>query len=331
VQKIAFFEIDAWEEEYLRGALSGYDLFFTKERLTDNTVSLAKDATVFSSFIFSTLTKELLSQLPSVKLIATLSTGYDHIDLKYCNEKGIVVSNVPSYGEHTVAEHTFALILALSRNLIPSVERTRQGDFSLDGLRGFELYGKTLGVIGEGKIGKRVITIARCFGMNVLVFTKTPKTNTEGITYVSLEELLGGSDIISIHVPHTSETHHLLNRENIQLCKKGSMLINTARGGVIETQGVLEALDKGILKGVGLDVLEEECNLREERELLSEDFFKTCDIKTQLLNHVLLTRKDVIVTPHNAFNSTESLKEILDITVDSIKAFLSGKPKNIVS
>ncbi len=322
--KIAFFELEAWEEEYIRKALKNHDLFISRDKLTKDNLSLVKDAEILSTFIFSILNKEILSQLPNLKYIVTLSTGFDHIDTKFCKEKGIIVSNVPSYGEHTVAEHTFALILALSRKLIPSIEQTKRGDFSLEGLRGFSLYGKTLGVIGAGHIGKRVIEIAKCFGMKVLIFTKHQKGS------VSLEQLLSSSDVITIHVPYNSDTHHLINMKNIRLFKKGSMLINTSRGGIVETQAILEGLERGILMGAGLDVLEEECNLREEKELLTNEFLKSCDIKTQLLNHVLLTRNDVIVTPHNAFNSREALLQILETTVLNIQAFETGKPRNTV-
>ena len=249
--KIAFFELEEWEEEYIRKALTDQSLFISRDKLIKENLNLAKDAEILSTFIFSTLSKEILSKLPKLKYIATLSTGFDHIDTKFCKEKGIIVSNVPSYGEHTVAEHTFALILALSRKLIPSIERTKRGDFSLEGLRGFSLFGKTLGVIGAGHIGKRVIEIAKCFGMKVLVFTKHQKSS------VSLEQLLSSSDVITIHVPYNSDTHHLINMKNIKLFKKGSMLINTSRGGIVETQAILEGLDRGILSGAGLALLED--------------------------------------------------------------------------
>lgn len=329
--KIAFFELEKWEEEYIRKALADQDLFISRDKLTKENITHAHDAEILSTFIFSTLNREILSQFQSLKYIATLSTGFDHIDTIFCKEKGIIVSNVPSYGEHTVAEHTFALILALSRKLIPSIEKTKKGDFSLEGLRGFSLFGKTLGVIGEGHIGKRVVEIARCFGMKILVTTRHPKgISDNNINYVSLEQLLSLSDVITIHVPYNSDTHHLINMKNIKLFKKGSMLINTSRGGVVETQAILEGLDRGILSGAGLDVLEEECSLREEKELLMSEFLKSCNIKTQLLNHVLLTRNDVIVTPHNAFNSKEALLQILETTASNIKSFLEGKPRNMV-
>ncbi|MCL5433110.1 MAG: hydroxyacid dehydrogenase [Patescibacteria group bacterium] len=329
--KIVFFEVEDWEKNIIQRSLGEYEIIFKKDKLSEDLVSEITDKTVISTFIYSSLNKGILEKLPNIKFIATRSTGFDHIDIAYCKEKSILVSNVPSYGEHTVAEHTFCLILALSRRLIPSLERTKRGDFSLDGLRGFDLYGKTIGVLGVGHIGKKVIEIAKGFGMNILAFTRHKDTIIPGVKFVPLEELIASSDVITIHVPATPETKHLINLDNINKFKKGSLLINTARGSIVETQAILEGLEAGILSGAGIDVLEEECFLKEERELLTSDFLNKCNIKTQLLNHVLLTKENVIITPHNAFDSKEALSQILEITVSNIKAFLEGKPENLVS
>lgn len=330
--KIAFFEVDDWEVDSFCSALEGYETVCKKEALNEKTIVDVTDATVLSVFIYSTLTKEILAQFPNLKLITTRSTGFDHIDVSYCKEKGITVCNVPSYGAHTVAEHTFTLMLALSRKLIPAVMRTKRGDFSQQGLTGVDLYGKTLGVVGAGNIGKNVIQTALGFGMKVLVFTRHPENTTEpSVQYTdNLENLLCSSDIVTLHVPYTKETHHIINIENIKQFKKGSVLINTARGPLVETQAILDGLEQGILSGVGLDVLEEECGFREERELLTTEFLKTCDLKTQLMNHVLLDRDDVIVTPHNAFNSREALEQIVHTTIENIKQFFDQKPQNLV-
>lgn len=330
--KVAFFETEPWEVAYIQKNLASSNNVFSEEKLSEATMHLAQDADIISPFIYSSLQKQLLSKLPHLRFIATRSTGFDHIDISYCKQNNITVSNVATYGAHTVAEHTFALILSLSRKLIPSVEQARRGDFSLEGLRGFDLFGKTIGVIGMGNIGSRVVAIAQGFGIQVLVYTRSKQMPVgKGVEHVSFEDLIRRSDIVSLHVPHTKETHHLINSSNIKQFKKGSMLINTARGPLVETQAILEGLESGILSGVGLDVLEEECSLKEERELLTADFLKTCDIKTQLLNHVLLTRNDVIITPHNAFNSTEALAQILETTIANINAFQEGKPINTVT
>lgn len=329
--KITFFEIEHWEQDMLQSAFPNHALSFYGEPLGNDTVPSVADTEILSTFIYSPLSAGMLSQLPNLKLIATRSTGFDHIDLSYCKSKGITVCNVPTYGVNTIAEHTFALILSLSHKIIPSVEQTRKGDFSLDNLRGFELSGKTLGVIGFGHIGRRVVELAKAFQMKVLVNTRHPDENIAqqlDMKFIDFPTLLQTSDIVSVHVPLTSETKHLINKENILTMKKGATLINTARGAIIETEAIVLAIEKKILAGVGLDVLEEECTMKEERELLTKEFLKTCDLKTQLLNHVLLTKENVIVTPHNAFNSQEALREILETTVTNITAWTYGKVQN---
>jgi D-lactate dehydrogenase len=332
--KIAVFEIEEWEKEYLKSKLGEHALTFHANPLTDALIDEFSGIEALSVFIDSHLTRELLEKLPDLQLITTRSTGYDHIDLEYCKEKNITVCTVPEYGTHTVAEHTFALILALSRRLIPSVERARRGDFSLSGLTGFDLYHKTLGIVGLGNIGTAVARIAKGFGMNVLVYSRHPdakRAEQIGYNYGDLEHLLRNSDILSLHVPLTPETKHMINKDNIHSLKKGSILINTARGGLIDTEAILLGLQEKILQGVGIDVLEEEVNIKEERQLLSETFLAENDIKTQLLNHVLLTRDEVIVTPHNAFNSFEALYRILDVTLENITGFINQTPKNIIT
>jgi len=331
--KIVFFDIEKWEEAFIKNSLSGFDSIITSEKLNENTVSKYQDAEIVSCFIYSKLDKATLDKLPNLKFIATRSTGFDHIDLSYCKEKNILVSNVPTYGAHTVAEHTFALILAISRKIVPSVEQARRGDFSSTGLDGFDLNGKTLGVIGTGNIGTNVCKIGLSFGMQVLAFSRTQNQElvTKGIKYVSLDELLGGSDIITLHLPHTKETEHLINLSNLDKIKKGAILINTARGALVETAAIAQGLEKGILAAAGLDVLEEEAHLREEKEFLSEEYLNNVDIKTALINHVLLTRDDVVITPHNAFNSKEAVEEIMKVSVTNIKSFESGTPQNLVS
>lgn len=330
---IGFFDVDESESEVYKKQLTNVELFFDREPLTEKSAYKASNLEIISVRSPSKISAQMLEKLPQVKMITTRTTGFDHIDLEYCKQNNITVCNVPDYGAFTVTEHTFALMLALSRNLIQSVERTRKGDFSLTGLRGFELNGKTLGVVGVGSIGKAVIRIARCFGMKVIAYTKHPDealAKEMGFTSLDLNTLLMTSDIISLHVPYSKETHHLINKENIRNFKKGSFLINTARGAVVDTEAILIGLDEKILSGAGLDVLEEECFILDEEELLTEQFLKECNLKTQLLNHVLLTRENVIITPHNAFNSTESRERILDVTVKNITAFRDNKPQNIV-
>lgn len=331
MESITFFEIEAWEQEYISRYISGYTLHFTRAKAHEVSEAEYADSTIISPFIYSKLTRETIERFPNLKLIATRSTGYDHIDVGYCREKGITVVHVPSYGAHTVAEHTFALLLALSRKIITSVERSKHGNFTLDGLQGFDLHGKTFGVVGEGEIGKKVIDLACAFGMKVLVYTRHPSGHTrEHVTYVGLDDLLHQSDVVSLHVPFTPETHHLIHRENIKKFKPGSILLNTSRGQLVETLAILDGLQTGILRAVGLDVLEEEGSLKEERELVTTEFIKRGNLEVQLANHMLLNRDDVIFTSHNAFNSAEALQEILDVTVKNITQFTAGTPQCIV-
>lgn len=332
MQKIVFLEIEEWEEEFIKKAFPSSNLVFKKERIDEINIAEIADCDVLSSFPFSSLNKEILAQFAKLKLIATRSTGYDHIDLKYCQEKGIIVCNVPSYGSSSVAEQTFGLILALSRKLIPAIEQTRKGDFSLEGLEGFNLSGKTIGIVGFGNIGKSVARIALGFQMKVLCFSHHPVDDPSlQMTFTDLDSLLAQSDIVTLHLPLTPETKHIINMQNIGKMKKSALLINTARGGLIETQALVEALEKGVLKGAGLDVLEDECYLREEKELLASDFLSKCDLKIEAMDHILLNRNDVLITPHNAFNTKESLEEILQITIEDIKDFLAQKPQNVVT
>lgn len=331
--KIAFFEVEDWQRDYLKTKLSAFESSFFAEPLSLDNISSAVGCPIISPFIYSQINKDVLQKLPDLKMIATRSTGFDHIDIQTAKENKVAVCNVPFYGENTVAEHTFSLILALSRKLIDSVQRARMGDFTLDGLRGFDLKDKTLGIVGMGHIGLHVARIAKGFEMKVLAYD--PKEDKKlakkiGFNYTSFEDLLAKSDIITLHTPDNKETHHLINSENINLIKKGAYLINTARGGLVETQSLLKALSDGTLVGAGLDVLEEECFVKEEAQLLSKEFPKTCDLKTVLQNHILLQQKNVIITPHNAFNSDEALMRILDTTVENIAGFMARRPQNTV-
>lgn len=332
--KIAFFELEDWEEVELRkGAFEGHDLHLSPEPLNARTLREDHDAEIVSVFVHSQLNRPTLDKLPHLKFIATRSTGFDHIDLAYCRARGIQVSNVPSYGENTVAEHTFALILALSRNIHKAFVHTLARDIPFADLRGFDLAGKTLGVIGAGRIGLHVIKIARGFGMNVVAFDVRQEpllSEVLNFRYVSIEDLLRASDIVSLHCPYSPKTHHLINAENIRLFKRGALLINTARGGLIDPAALTHALDEGILAGAALDVLEGEELLKDERQILAQPLAQD-KLRTLLLNHSLLNRDNVVITPHIAFNSREAVQRILETTLDNLRAFLRGQPTNLVS
>ena len=331
--KIAFFETEEWEKPYLIQKLKRHKLYFFGDILNEKSANKAKDADIISIFIYSKISKKVLGKLKKLELIVTRSTGFDHIDLKECKKRKIAVCNVPYYGENTVAEHTFALILDLTRKIHKAWERTRKLDFSQAGLRGTDLRGKTLGVIGVGSIGKHVIRMANGFEMNVIAYDifKNKKLAKElNFRYAGFDYLLKNSDIITLHCPYNRKTHHLINKKNMNKIKKGALLINTARGALIETDALVKALDKAILSGAGLDVLEEECHVKEDHQVMSKNFPKKCDMHIILENHILAKKDNVIVTPHNAFNSVEALQRILDTTADDIEGFLKRKVVNEV-
>jgi D-lactate dehydrogenase len=292
--------------------------------------------------------------LPNLKLIVTRSAGYDHIDCEYCKSKGVLVCNVPEYGTKTVAEWTIGLMLNLMRKIYYAIDQIKESEsFDLKNLRGEELYGKKLGVIGTGRIGKEVIKLAKAFGMNILAYDAFPDENFAkeyNVTYTSLEELLKNSDVITIHVNLNPSTYHLINKENIKLIKPGAYLINTARGGIVETEALLYGLKEGILKGAALDVLEEETEIKEELELLVKYTMMIDEPRTRAehdaeqstqndlketaftlwQNHILMKMPNVLITPHNAFNSKEAIERILMTTIENIKKFLEGSPMNFL-
>lgn len=331
---LAFFEVEPWEREALeRGRLSVFRLSLHDYPLVPKEMLEHANCDVLSVFIYSRVTEQVLEAFPRLRLVATRSTGYDHIDLDACQKRGVAVCHVPNYGENTVAEHTFALMLGLSRKIYTAVQRTRALDFSLRGLEGFDLYGKTLGVVGAGSIGLHVIRIGRAMGMRVLAYERAPNrllAEVLGFTYVDFDTLLRESDVVTLHVPLTAETRRMFNSETIAKMKKGALLINTARGELLDTSAVIKALDEGRLGGVGLDVLEGEAAIKEERQLLLGEAPPET-MKAVLQQYALARREDVIVTPHMAFYSREALRRILETTADNILSFLEGKPRNLVS
>lgn len=327
--KIAVFRYEDWEKEHLEKGLQGaHEVVFFPKPLTSDSLPEVTDFEAILIFVDSAVTKEVLTHFPNLRLVATRSTGYDHIDLVYTKEKGITVAYVPAYGEETVAEYTFALLLSLTRKVYEGYERVREeGSFDLSGLRGVDLNKKTIGIIGTGKIGRNVIQIAKGFDMNVIAYDPYPNNEAAGklgFLYKSFEDLLKESDVVSIHVPYMESTHHLLNEKAFSLMKKGAFIVNTSRGGIIDTQALVDALNKGVVAGAGLDVLEEEGAIKDELHLLTEGHYKDHDLKTILADHVLIDMPNVIVTPHNAFNTIEALRRITDTTIQNVNNFVSG-------
>jgi D-lactate dehydrogenase len=325
---IAFFETTDKEKKYLKKKFDkSFELLFYPEVLNATNAGLISNMEIISPFIYSVIDSNVLNKAKKLKLIATRSTGFNQIDIKNAGTKKISVANVPYYGENTVAEHTFALILALSRNLHKAYLRTTRNDFALEGLQGFDLKGKTLGVIGAGSIGVHVIKIAKGFGMKVIAYDPIPNhilTELLDFQYVSLDELLKNSHIITLHCPYNSHTHHLINMGNIDKVKKGALFINTARSGVIESKALYYGIENNIFGGAGLDVFEGEDLLNEENQMLTKNVAVE-HLEALLKKNLLIRKENVILTPHMAFDSVEAVERIMDTTVENIKSFLTGK------
>jgi D-lactate dehydrogenase len=333
VMKIAIFEAEPWEQEIYKNLHNGNEVLFREESLDESNADTYADAQIISTFIYSDLGEKVLERIPGLKFIATRSTGFDHIAVDYCRKRGIRVSNVPDYGSCTVAEHVFGLILTISHHLIEAIDRTRKGDFSIRGLKGFDLHGKVLGVIGTGSIGMCVIRIARGFSMEVNAFDVKPREELAermGFSYLPMDEVLRRADIVTLHVPSNEKTRNLISTEQFNLMKDGAILINTSRGPIVEVEALLKALAGGKISAAGLDVLSEEPLIREEAELVRSIFQRDHDLQSLLADHVLLRMRNVYITPHSAFYTQEALLDILNTTVDNIRSFAAGAPKNLV-
>lgn len=332
--KIGFFELEGWEKSAIESQLSGHELFLTGDKITGMEIPEKRDFEAISIFVNSRIDGPVLDAFPNLKHITTRSTGYDHIDLQECKKRGIAVSFVPGYGDNTVAEFTFGLLVSLTRKIYAGIDRIKEtGSFNLSGLRGNDIAGKTLGVIGTGRIGKKMIKISKGFEMNVIAYDPFPDAKAAaelGYAYVSLEELLKNSDVLTFHCLYTPQTHHMINKNNINLIKKGAFLVNTARGGLVETEALVSALEQGILAGAAMDVLEEEGETKDELMLLAKGHPKEEDLKTIVMNHALMRMPNVLITPHNAFNTQEALMRILNTTLENITGAVNGEVKNSV-
>lgn len=293
------------------------------------------DIQILSVFVDYEVTADVLDMLPNLTCIATRSAGYDHIDVAAASARSITITRVPHYGTRTVAEYAIALMFALSRNAFRSYTDMQRdaGVTNFEAYEGFDLGGKTLGVVGTGAIGKSTCQLAVGIGMRVVAYDVSPDPNfaaEHGITYASLDEVLQQADIVTLHVPSIPATHHLLNAEKFALMKHGSYLINTARGEIVDTQALVQALQSGQLAGAGLDVLEGEHELREEADLIAAGAGPSELWATLVADHALIAMPNVIVTPHIAFNTKEAKREITDITIGNIQAFVTGEARNII-
>lgn len=331
---VVVLETKEWEARACAALAPRHAVDCTTAALRRDNVDAFASAEVVSPFVASDLGGEVLERLPRLKLIATRSTGFDHIDLAYCRRAGIAVCNVPDYGDHTVAEHAFALLLAVVRRIPQAYERVRRGDFSTDGLRGFELAGKTLGVIGAGRIGRRAIAIGRGFSMQVLAFDVAPDPQAArdlGFQYADLPEVLAASDVITVHVPGGAGARSLISDTEFAAMKPGAILVNTARGGVVDAGALVRALRSGRLAGAGLDVVAEERALRDEAEIFRDDSALVPDqLRALIADHALLRFPNVLITPHIAYDTQEAVGRIIDTTLANIEAFARGAAQNRV-
>lgn len=322
--KIAFYNTHTFEKPFFIHENQNYDhsITFLETKLNEQTVELARDHDCVCAFVYDHLNGGVLSRLKElgVRLIALRSAGFNHVDLEAAAKLNLPVVRVPAYSPYSVAEHTVALILALNRKIFQAVSRVRENNFSLDGLIGFDLHGKTVGIIGTGKIGSVVAKIMRGFGCNVLAYDISPNLELGenlNIQYVDLPYLLKNSDIVTLHVPLTPRTHHIIDVTAFVQMKPRAMLINTGRGGLIDTQALIQALKNNRIGYAGLDVYEEEEGI----------FFENLSghvIQDDILMR-LLTFPNVILTSHQAFLTKEALENIAHETLKNISDFELGK------
>lgn len=316
--KIAFFDMKEYDKEsFLPYENDQLQFIFYDTKLNTKTVTLTKGADAVCVFVNDEINEEVINKLVeyNVKLIALRCAGYNNVDLTATNGK-IAVVRVPAYSPYAVAEHTMALLLCFIRKIHKAYLRTKDFNFSLNDLIGFDLYGKTIGIIGTGRIGKVFINICLGFGMKILAYDKTP-SKIDFVQYTTLDELITNSDIISLHSPLTSETFHLINQEKINKMKDGVIILNTSRGALIDSEALLEGIKTKKIGGACLDVYEEEA-----------DFFFE-DLSNQIITDDVLARlitmPNVLVTSHQAFLTKEALEEIAETTISNITSYLVNK------
>lgn len=322
--KLSFFNLSDNKKEIIKEKFNNFDLKFFDDSINKTNISEFSDSEIICICPKSNVNKMILEKCKNLKYVVTRSTGFDHIDSEYCKAKNIKIKNTIKYGGRTVAEYQFALILSLTRKIRQAQERVKNKSFSKDNLQGFDLYGKTIGVIGCGNIGKNVIRIANGFGMNVLVYTRTINKKLENkmnFKYVSLEEIYLNSDVISINIPITEKTYHLIDKESFNKMKNNVLLINISRGKIINTDDLISAIENKKIAGAALDVIEGE-------KFLKGDFLDIDSNEKQLIVknlERLLNFENVIITPHNAYNTKEAVDRIFEETIQNIKECIEEK------
>jgi D-lactate dehydrogenase len=328
--KVAVFSTKTYDRQFLEAANADYkhELVFFEPRLTADTSVLASGFPAVCAFVNDLLDENTLKVLADqgIRLIALRSAGFNHVDITAADQLGLTVVRVPAYSPYAVAEHAIGLILTLNRRIHRAYNRVREGNFSLEGLLGFDLHGRTVGIVGTGKIGVIVTQILKGFGCELLAYDVHPNPECEalGAKYVQLPELFAASDIVTLHCPLTPETHHLINDEALEQMNPGVMLINTSRGALIDTEAVIRALKSRKIGYLGLDVYEQESDLFFEdlsNAVIQDDVFQR-----------LLTFPNVIITGHQAFFTENALKKIAETTLSNITDFEQGRPcPNVVS
>lgn len=332
---ITFYDATVIDEFQLTEGLRQTDHYWKYVRQPISPDNLDPESEVISIFVGSNVTREIMEKLPKLRLIAARSTGFDNIDLDYARERGITVVNVPSYGENTVAEFTFALLLAVTRKLLPTVVYTSRGKFTSSEYTGIDLAGKTFGIVGLGRIGRHAAMIARGFGMNVIASDPSPDEDflrENNVKAASFEEVLANSDVVSLHAPMTPTNYHMINQHTIANMKHGAILINTARGELVENRALIMALRDGRLRGAGLDTVEGERYLsrRNVIEAITSNSTAPSSYEFATETLALINMPNVVVTEHAAFNTAEAIKRINDTTATNIINFWYGNSPNAV-
>lgn len=331
---IAIFDVTTKEKESFEHYFTGskYKLLLFTGPASEVPVYEYKDAEIISVYTTSNIDAEFFTHSPKLKLITCRSTGFDNIDLVEAKKRNVTVCNVPAYGQTTVAEYAIMLMLMSVRKIPAVLKSVAEGQVDYKRLTGFTLQGKTLGVIGTGKIGQSVIAITKAMGMHIIAFdpfANNEAANKLGFSYVKLPELLAGADIVTLHAPLTPENKHMINKEALEKMKDHAILINTARGELVDTEALIEALRSKQIAGAALDVIEGERAIDIESE---HDLLRTNGkVMYQVAAVDMLSKmNNVILTPHNAFNSREGLHILRKTTAENIHAFLDGKPQNVV-
>ncbi len=323
---IVFFELDSAYQELFAPLSEAHHVRFEDAPLTAANVGVYADSQIISTFNESDTCRAVLERLPRLKHLALRKTGFDDVPFDYCDAQNISVSTVPNYGCQTVAEHAFALLLAISHRLLSELSRTRLGDFNPKAPAGFDLHGRTLGVIGTGNIGRHTVRIAKGFGMNVIAHDIRPNRKLAeevGFTYLYKTELLRRCDVLSLHVPADESTFHLIGEAELKLMKPGAVLINTARGSVVDAVALLDALTTGRLMGAGMDVFPQEAFLREPHTVPDDlaEFDPRAAHELQAVK-TMLQLPNVVGSPHVGYNTVEAIHRIMHTTLENIQTFL---------